>query len=36
VVILINAIPAYIESGDFDLDEGGDGEYFMKSKKIYS
>jgi hypothetical protein len=31
---VVNAIPAYIESGDFDLDEGGDGEYFMKIKRF--
>jgi len=30
----VNAIPAYIESGDFDLDEGGDGEYFMKIRRF--
>jgi hypothetical protein len=31
---IINAIPAYIESGDFDLDEGGDGEYFMRVSRF--
>jgi len=31
---VVNAIPAYIESGDFDLDEGGDGEYFMKIRRF--
>jgi len=30
----VNAISAYIESGDFDLDEGGDGEYFMKIRRF--
>lgn len=30
----INAIPSFIESGDFDLDEGGDGEYFMKIRRF--
>jgi hypothetical protein len=27
-------IPAYIKSGDFDLDEGGDGEYFIKIRRF--
>ena len=26
------AIPAFVESGDFQLHEGGDAEYFIKSK----
>ena len=30
----INAISAYIESGDFDLDVEGDGEYFMKIRRF--
>ena len=29
-----NAIRAYIQSGDFDLDEGGDGEYFMRVSRF--
>ena len=28
------AIQAYIESGDFDLDDQGDGEYFMKIRRF--
>jgi hypothetical protein len=28
------AISAYIKSGDFDLDEGGDGEYFIKIRRF--
>jgi hypothetical protein len=32
----INAIPAYITSGDFDLDADGDGQYFIKVTKIYT
>jgi hypothetical protein len=28
------AIPAYIKSGDFDLDEEGDGEYFIKVRRF--
>jgi hypothetical protein len=31
---IVNAIPAYIESGDFDLDIDGDGEYFMKIRRF--
>jgi len=30
----INAIPAYIKSGDFDLDAQGDGEYFIKVRRF--
>ena len=30
----INAIPAYIQSGDFDLDVDGDGEYFIKIRRF--
>jgi hypothetical protein len=30
----INAIPAYITSGDFDLDAEGDGEYFIKVRRF--
>ena len=26
------AIPAYIQSGDFDLPTGGDGEKYVKAK----
>jgi len=28
------AIPAYIQSGDFDLDANGDGEYFIKIRRF--
>jgi hypothetical protein len=28
------AIPAYIKSGDFDLDEEGDGEFFIKVRRF--
>jgi hypothetical protein len=28
------AIPAYIRSGDFDLDLDGDGEYFLKIRRF--
>ena len=28
------AIPAYIRSGDFDLTEGGDGEFFLKIRRF--
>jgi hypothetical protein len=30
----INAIPAFIKSGDFDLDAQGDGEYFIKVRRF--
>ena len=30
----INAIPAYIQSGDFDLDADGDGQYFIKIRRF--
>jgi hypothetical protein len=30
----VNAIAAYIESGDFDLDVDGDGEYFMRVSRF--
>jgi hypothetical protein len=30
----INAIPAYITSGDFDLDADGDGQYFIKVRRF--
>jgi len=30
----VNAIPAYIQSGDFDLDVDGDGEYFIKIRRF--
>jgi hypothetical protein len=30
----IIAIPAYIKSGDFDLDAQGDGEYFIKVRRF--
>ena len=30
----INAIPAYIKSGDFDLDAQGDGEFFIKVRRF--
>ena len=30
----INAIPAFIQSGDFDLDMDGDGEYFIKVRRF--
>ena len=30
----IKAIPAYIKSGDFDLDAQGDGEYFIKVRRF--
>jgi hypothetical protein len=29
-----NAIPAYIQSGDFDLPTGGDGEYLMRISRF--
>ena len=29
-----NAIPAFIKSGDFDLDAGGDGEFFIKVRRF--
>jgi hypothetical protein len=28
------AIPAYIQSGDFDLDTGGEGEFFIKIRRF--
>ena len=28
------AIPAYIQSGDFDLDVNGDGEFFIKIRRV--
>jgi hypothetical protein len=28
------AIPAYIQSGDFDLDANGDGEFFIKIRRL--
>jgi hypothetical protein len=28
------AIPAYIQSGDFDLDQDGDGEFFIKIRRF--
>jgi hypothetical protein len=28
------AIPAYIKSGDFDLDVNGDGEFFIKIRRL--
>jgi len=31
---VISAIPAYIESGDFDLDIEGDGQYLMKINRF--
>ena len=30
----VNAIPAFIKSGDFDLDVDGDGEYFIKIRRF--
>jgi hypothetical protein len=30
----ISAIPAFIKSGDFDLDAQGDGEYFIKVRRF--
>ena len=30
----INAIPAFIKSGDFDLDAQGDGEFFIKVRRF--
>ena len=30
----VNAIPAYIESGDFELDVEGNGEYFMRISRF--
>ena len=30
----INAIPAFIKSGDFDLDSQGDGEFFIKIRRF--
>jgi hypothetical protein len=30
----INPIPAYITSGDFDLDADGDGQYFIKVRRF--
>ena len=30
----VNAIPAFIKSGDFDLDAQGDGEYFIKVRRF--
>ena len=30
----VNAIPAFIKSGDFDLDSGGDGEFFIKVRRF--
>ena len=30
----VNAIPAFIKSGDFDLDNQGDGEYFIKVRRF--
>ena len=30
----VNAIPAFILSGDFDLDAQGDGEYFIKIRRF--
>jgi hypothetical protein len=30
----ITAITSYIQSGDFDLDQGGDGEFFIKIRRF--